>query len=53
MVHHQGRQVGEVEVVCDISQWNPLVAASPCPWGESILSPDVRCSINLVLKESS
>ena len=35
-------------------QRNPLVAASPCPWGESIFSPDVGCSIDLVLdKEDS
>ena len=30
-------------------QWNPLVATSPSPWGESIFPPDVRCSIDLVL----
>ena len=30
-------------------QWNPLVVASPYPWSESIFSPDVRRSINLVL----
>ena len=30
-------------------QWNHLVTASSCPWGESIFSPDVRCSIDLVL----
>ena len=35
-------------MVCD-HQWDPLVMASPCPWSESIFSPDVRHSINLVL----
>ena len=35
-------------VVCD-NQWNPVVAVRPCPWDESFLSPDVRCSIDLVL----
>ena len=37
-------------MVCD-HQWNPLVVASPCPWSESIFSPDVRHSINLVLEK--
>ena len=37
-------------MVCD-HQWDPLVMASPCPWSESIFSPDVRRSINLVLDE--
>ena len=35
-------------MVCD-HQWNPLVVASPCSWSDSIFSPDVRRSINLVL----
>ena len=35
-------------MVCD-DQWNPVVAMSPSPWGESIFSLDVRCSIDLVL----
>ena len=43
-------QGSEVGVVCD-HQWNPLVVANPCPWSESIFSPDVRRSINLVLEK--
>ena len=35
-------------MVCD-DQWNPLVVVNPCLWGESTFSPDVSCSINLVL----
>ena len=35
-------------MVC-YDQWNPLVATSTSLWGESIFSPDVRCSIDLVL----
>ena len=35
-------------MVCD-NQWSPLIAASPRLCGESILSPDAGCSIDLVL----